>query len=181
MINNNMQRLLLIRPAFIFRLIRFSLGTSAAASLLLCALPVQAVQVGVSVTGEVAPGVYGRVDVGNVAPPVFYPQPLIITRQPNYVPVAPIYLNVPPGHARNWARYCGRYQACYRPVYFVRTREYDAYPAYQPRGYRAEEHRDYHDHDGAPDGGRGNQGAYPGNDGSERGGEHGRGHGHGHH
>lgn len=158
-----MQRLLLIRPAFISQTIRFCLTTGAAASLLLCALPTHAVQVGVSVTGEVAPGVYGRVDVGNMAPPVYYPQPMIISRPVHYVPVAPIYMNVPPGHARHWAKHCGRYHACNRPVYFVRTREYDAYQAH---GYREVAPHEYHAHEGYP---------------KHRGGGHGRGHGHGHH
>lgn len=33
----------------------------------------------------------------------------------------PIYLHVPPGHAKNWRSYCGRYDACGQPVYFVRS------------------------------------------------------------
>jgi hypothetical protein len=31
-----------------------------------------------------------------------------------------VYLRVPPGHRRNWSRFCGRYDACGRPVLFVR-------------------------------------------------------------
>jgi hypothetical protein len=26
---------------------------------------------------------------------------------------------VPPGHQKNWGKYCGQYQACGQPVYFV--------------------------------------------------------------
>ena len=31
-----------------------------------------------------------------------------------------IPLYVPPGHAKNWGKHCGRYNACGRPVYFVK-------------------------------------------------------------
>ena len=32
----------------------------------------------------------------------------------------PVYLYVPPAHQQNWRRYCGHYNACGQPVYFVR-------------------------------------------------------------
>jgi hypothetical protein len=32
----------------------------------------------------------------------------------------PVYLYVPPGHQKNWAKHCSRYDACGRPVYFVK-------------------------------------------------------------
>lgn len=80
----------------------------------------------VSVGGEIAPGVYGRVDFGNAAPPpVVYQQPVVIVRQPQPVVVQPVYLHVPPGHAKNWSKHCQRYDACARPVYFVKSSEYD--------------------------------------------------------
>ena len=80
----------------------------------------------VSVGGEVAPGVYGRVDFGNAPPPpVVYQQPMVIVRQPQPVVVQPVYLHVPPGHARNWGKHCHRYDACARPVYFVKSSEYE--------------------------------------------------------
>jgi hypothetical protein len=75
--------------------------------------------VGVSVNIN-QPGVYGRVDVGNVPPPALvYPQPVIIGRP---VVREPLYLYVPPEHQRDWHRYCGRYNGCGRPVYFVQER-----------------------------------------------------------
>jgi hypothetical protein len=55
--------------------------------------------------------------------------------EPQYAPPPPIYLHVPPGHARNWRKHCHEYNACNRPVYFVRSQEYD--PEYQ---------RHYQDH-----------------------------------
>ena len=75
--------------------------------------------VGVSV-GIHQPGVYGRIDIGNFpAPAVVYPQPVIIQPAPVAVHRQPIYLYVPPGHQKHWSRYCGRYNACGQPVYFV--------------------------------------------------------------
>lgn len=87
--------------------------------------------VGVSI-GINQPGVYGRIDIGNMPPPaVILPQPVIIQPAPVAVYQRPIYLYVPPGHQRNWAKYCGRYAACGQPVYFVQERwvqeRYDNY------------------------------------------------------
>ena len=99
------------------------------------------VSVNATITGPVVPGVYGQVVLGNAPPPpVVYAQP--VTVQPAAVvvgapPVQPIYLHVPPGHAKDWARHCHEYHACNRPVYFVKSREYE--PGYRP------EHRDRHD------------------------------------
>jgi hypothetical protein len=74
--------------------------------------------IGVSI-GISQPGVYGRIDIGTVsAPPVLvYPQPVVIVR-PAVMP-RPVYMHVPPGHAKNWSKHCARYDACGRPVYFV--------------------------------------------------------------
>lgn len=73
-----------------------------------------------TVSGVVAPGVYGRLDIGNTPPPpVLYAQPMIITRPVVAVPQHPLYLYVPPGHAKNWAKHCAKYSACAQPVYFV--------------------------------------------------------------
>lgn len=73
-----------------------------------------------TVEGVLAPGVYGRIDLGNAPPPpVLYAQPMIITRPAVGVPQRPLYLYVPPGHAKNWAKHCGKYNACAQPVYFV--------------------------------------------------------------
>lgn len=87
--------------------------------------------VGVSI-GINQPGVYGRIDIGNMPPPaVILPQPVIIQPAPVAVVRQPIYLYVPPGHQKNWAKHCARYQACGQPVYFVQERwvqeRYDNY------------------------------------------------------
>jgi hypothetical protein len=89
----------------------------------------------VMLSGQVVPGVYGQVSIGNEGPPpLVYAQPMLI--EPLRAPPPPIYLHVPPGHAKNWRRYCHEYNACGRPVYFVKSREYE--PEYQ---------RHYHDHE----------------------------------
>lgn len=91
------------------------------------------IDVGVRASGEIAPGVYGRVDVRNRPPPVVvYPQPVIIVRPAAQVVAAPVYLHVPPGHARNWSKHCRKYDACGVPVYFVRSTEYE--PGYKHPG-----------------------------------------------
>jgi uncharacterized protein YcfJ len=110
---------------------------------LLCAIaalaitaPALAADVGVSVRiGQ--PGFYGRIDVGSYpAPQLIYAEPLLVQPVPVGVVRQPIYLRVPPGHARNWRKHCYRYSACGQPVYFVQDSWYN--DVYVPR-YR--EHR----------------------------------------
>ena len=86
----------------------------------------QNVSVNAVITGQVVPGVYGQVVLGNgPPPPVVYEQPMIVQPAPVGEPVEPIYLHVPPGHAKNWRKHCHEYHACNRPVYFVRSEEYE--------------------------------------------------------
>lgn len=116
---------------------------AAIAILAAVATPAMAVDVGVSIDIS-QPGLYGRIDIGRVVNPpvVIYQQPMIIAPTPVAVHRRPIYLHVPPGHAKRWKNYCGRYQACGQPVYFVQDGWYrDVYvPAY--RDHRSER-RDY--------------------------------------
>lgn len=133
-----------------------------------------AADVGVSVNiGQ--PGFYGRIDIGDFPrPALLYPQPVMIEQVPYGRP--PVYLRVPPGHAKHWGKYCYKYRACGEQVYFVRDdwyqREY--VPRYRERhgGDRYYEGRD-----------RGYEGRERGHDGydRDRGGDrdHDRGHGHG--
>lgn len=96
--------------------------TGAMAALLLAAAGGAHAQAYVNATvgGELAPGVYGRINIGNAPPPpLIYAEPVIIHRPAVVVPRAPIYLYVPPGHAKNWGKHCGRYNACNQSVYFV--------------------------------------------------------------
>ncbi len=74
--------------------------------------------VGVSIS-IAQPGMYGRIDIGTVAvrPVLVYPQPVLVARVP--APPAPVYMHVPPGHAKDWKKHCSHYGACGVPVYFV--------------------------------------------------------------
>ena len=102
--------------------LRILLSGAVAALALLAAGGAQAQgYVNATVGGELAPGVYGRINIGNAMtpPPVIYTEPVIIQRPAVVVPRAPIYLYVPPGHAKNWGKHCHRYNACAQPVYFV--------------------------------------------------------------
>lgn len=95
------------------------LASITLASTLLAASAAAQVGVGVSVSIN-QPGVYGRVDIGNLPPPpVVVAQPVVIAPTPVAVYQRPVYLYVPPGHQKNWAKHCGRYAACGQPVYFV--------------------------------------------------------------
>jgi hypothetical protein len=88
------------------------------AALALAAPALAGTDIGVSV-GISQPGFYGRIDIGSAgaAPVLVYPQPVLIAR-PVVVP-PPVYMHVPPGHAKNWRKHCAHYDACGRPVYFV--------------------------------------------------------------
>jgi hypothetical protein len=98
--------------------------SSALTALMFVAQAQAATNVGVTVDIN-QPGVYGRVVIGNVPPPVVYPQPVIIAPRPIVVQQQPIYLSVPPGHAKKWGKHCHKYNACNQPVYFVKTSEYE--------------------------------------------------------
>lgn len=119
--------------------------------------PAMAADVGLTISIN-QPGLYGQINIGNVQgpPQLIYAQPVVIHQDPEYVR-EPIYLHVPPGHEKHWGRHCAQYNACGRPVYFVRDDWYNR--EYAPRY----EHRE-NDH----------------GDGENRGHGHGKNHGHGH-
>lgn len=108
-------------------------------ALAVAATPVLATDVGVSVSvGQ--PGFYGTIDIGNYPrPQVIYAQPVVIQPVPVGVVMQPLYLHVPPGHAKKWSKHCGAYNACGRPVYFVRDDWYNN--TYVPQ------YRERHGHD----------------------------------
>ena len=62
------------------------------------------------------------------------------------VPREPIYLHVPPGHAKNWRKHCRKYDACGERVYFVQDSWYNQVyvPSYQERN---DDHHDEHEKD----------------------------------
>ena len=118
---------------------KFKTLFAAAGLAALSATAIAAPNVGVSVTiGD--PGFYGRIDIGRVpAPPVLvYEQPVVIVQRP--VRHQPIYLRVPPGHEKHWSKHYRKYDACGRPVYFVRDDWYREH--YGRRAERREDRRE---------------------------------------
>lgn len=122
--------------------------------------PALAADVGVSVSiGQ--PGFYGRLDIGG------YPQPQVIYRQPiaiQRVPLSrpPIYLRVPPGHAKHWSKHCREYNACGERVYFVQDNWYNR--EYVPRYQKQHRDRRGDRRDERGNDNRGNHGNSHGND-----------------
>ncbi len=116
--------------------------------LAITAFPVFAADVGVSVSvGQ--PGFYGRIDIGNAPPPrVIYVEPVVVQRVEVVRP--PIYLHVRPGHEKKWSKHCRKYNACGRPVYFVRDDWYE--DEYVPH------YRERHDNEKRMDGKRKDKG-----------------------
>ena len=135
-----------------------------------------AADVGVSISvGQ--PGFYGRIDIGDYpypVPRVIYSRPIMVHRHVDVY--EPLYLRVPPGHAKNWSRYCGRYDACDYPVYFVQDSWYrnEYVPIYRERYYGNNSYNRGHggDRDGRYE--RDDRGDH-----YERGNNHGKGNGHG--
>jgi hypothetical protein len=113
-----------------------------------------AADVGVSISvGQ--PGFYGQINIGNAPrPELVYPDPVVIQPGPARGG-EPIYLHVPPGHEKHWKRNCSKYNACGRPVYFVRDKWYNNtyVPHYRKHQeeYRRGKHGDRHER------GRGNK------------------------
>jgi hypothetical protein len=130
------------------RTIRFGLLSAVALVAVMPLAHAQNVSVTATITGEIVPGVYGQVVLGNrPRPPLVYARPVVavpvVVAEP--VPMEPIYLHVPPGHAKHWRKHCHEYDACNRPVYFVRSAEYE--PGYRPdRRHEEHEHGHHGDH-----------------------------------
>ena len=94
-------------------------------TMILFAATAQAADVGMSVSvGQ--PGFYGRIDIGDAPrPQTVYARPIVVMPPQVRVVEEPIYLRVPPGHAKNWRKHCAKYNACGRPVHFVQDRWYN--------------------------------------------------------
>ena len=118
-------------------------------ALALAAVAVGAAQAQPSVSISVhQPGVYGRIDIGGQPPPALVlAQPVLIAPPRVVVQREPIYLYVPTVHQQNWRRYCGRYNACGQPVYFVQDRWVrERYEEHHP-GWDRGRHRGWDRHD----------------------------------
>lgn len=123
--------------------------------------------VNLTVGGPMAPGVYGQISVGNnPLPPIINTAPVVIG-QPVFG-AAPMYLYVSTVEYRNWGRYCHRYQACGRPVYFVRVDDRDRWWERRGEGRGYERHEE-HGHDRGEHRGWDREGRGPGGDRGERG------------
>ena len=86
-------------------------------------------------------------------PALVLPQPVIIQRPTVVYERAPIYLYVPPAHQQNWRQYCGHYNACGQPVYFVRDewvreRYEHEHPGWNNGRHRGQEKHDDHGNHG---------------------------------
>ncbi|MBA2963884.1 MULTISPECIES: hypothetical protein [Ramlibacter] len=66
------------------------------------------------------PGIYGRIAVQGTPPPVINKVPVMVQRATLDRRSDPVYLYVPPGQVRRWADHCAKWDACSRPVHFVR-------------------------------------------------------------
>jgi len=138
------------------RTIRFVLLSAVALVAVMPLAHAQNISVTATITGEIVPGVYGQVVLGNrPPPPLVYARPVVavpvVVAEP--VPMEPIYLHVPPGHAKHWRKHCHEYDACNRPVYFVRSAEYQ--PGYRPDRRQEHEHAHHGDHGDRDDDRRG--------------------------
>lgn len=107
--------------------------------------------VGVSI-GINQPGVYGRINIGDIPrPALVLPQPIIISQPRVVVERQPIYLYVPPTHQQNWSRYCGGYNACGQPVYFVQDSWVRERYEHEHPGWDNGRHRGWDKHDRGDD------------------------------
>lgn len=115
------------------------------------------VSVGTTITiGE--PNFYGVINIGDVPEP-----PRLVYREPRvieHVTVVrePVYLRVPPGHAKHWDKHCHAYHACARPVYFVEDGWYQhtyapVYKAKHHKGHGGHKHKSHHGKDKGHKGG----------------------------
>lgn len=124
-------------------------------TIVLMAVPAQAASPDVNVSVSVGqPGFFGQIDIGNAPrPQVIYAKPVVVSPAPVHVVHEPVYLHVPPGHEKKWSKHCHKYNACNRPVYFVRDKWYNQVyvPHHQAKhgGHRPDKHGGKHG--GKPD------------------------------
>lgn len=95
--------------------------------------------------GSLQPGIYGRIEFGTAPPPpVIYAQPVIIQRPAVVVQQQPLYLHVPPGHAKKWSKHCAQYNACGQPVYFVKVKGDEQFEREQQHGKHKDKDKGKH-------------------------------------
>jgi hypothetical protein len=122
----------------------FSLALGAAA---LAAAGAATAQTSVSI-GINQPGVYGRINIGDVPRPALVrSEPIIVRPSRVIVERQPVYLYVPPAHQQNWRGHCSRYNACGQPVYFVRDEWVRERYEHEHPGWNRGRHRGWDKHD----------------------------------
>ncbi len=121
----------------------------------------QARDLSISVQGQIQPGVYGQLQLGQPSVTVYqqpvYAQPVYQQRvyaQPVYHPqtviVQPILVQASKKHRKNWKKYCHHYGACQQQVQFVevgyapRTRYEKVYVYNEHDHHPRQEKRHYH-------------------------------------
>ncbi|MBU1435729.1 MAG: hypothetical protein KKF79_00005 [Gammaproteobacteria bacterium] len=128
----------------------------------------QASDVSISVQGQIQPGVYGQLQVGQPAVTVYqqpvytqrvYAQPVYtkqVYAQPVYqerrVIVQPILVQASKKHRKHWKKYCHHYGACQQPVTFVEVdyrprTQYEKVYVYNDRQSGGREEKRHYHHD----------------------------------
>jgi hypothetical protein len=99
------------------------------------------------------PNFYGVINIGDVPEPprLIYREPRIVIHE--HVVAEPVYMRVPPGHAKHWDKHCHDYGACNRRVFFVEDDWYENryVPHYKAKhGHGGGGHKSHRggDHDG---------------------------------
>ena len=95
-----------------------------AAAAVLAAAPAFAADVG-TLGGLGEPG-YGQIDIHRTPKPqLMFPEPVVIRPMEVGDAGEPVYLRVPPDHAKNWRKHCQKYNACDQRVFFVEETWYN--------------------------------------------------------
>jgi hypothetical protein len=69
---------------------------------------------------------YGQIDIHKFPKPdVVNPDPVVVRSVDGSVAGEPVYLRVPPEHAKNWRKHCQKYNACDQRVYFIEETWYN--------------------------------------------------------
>lgn len=123
-----------------------------------------AADVSISLHGQVQPGLYGAVTVGDHSPTVIYREPVRVYHEPVYVErhysaghyapvvVHPIVIHAPKKHRKHWKKHCHQYHACGRQVRFVEVYEQPRHYSresygYDGRRYEGREERRHYEYD----------------------------------
>lgn len=118
--------------------------TKALSLMFFCASFAQADDLGINVVleGEIKPGVYGRVELSkNSHPDLVYHDPRVVIVEER-VRRQPLYLHVPPGHAKKWDKHCHKYNACSYPVYFIMSDEYHEHDEHKKHKHEKKEKKE---------------------------------------